>query len=254
MPDTGEQGWPRVYVPEIHDVHPGMRRELEAMIDVLPHAARPHAALLVVPDWMGRAPIAADRAFCAAVAALPGEKVLHGFTHSLGPDFWNWLFYGHDNRSEFARLGLAEAQRRVAAGLRAFSDAFGTVPRWFCAPRWQQSGAATQALAQAGIAAWMRGRGYETADGRLAALPALNFDEGERRLRNALLHRLREGRIARLLAAGRPFRVALHPADVGDPVAWRQVRGLFARLSAEGWRPVSAGEALSVLGGEPSAP
>ncbi|MBX3529213.1 MAG: DUF2334 domain-containing protein [Rhizobiaceae bacterium] len=248
MPDTREKGWSRVYVPEIHDIHPGMRRELDAMIDVLPQAALPAAALLVVPDWMGRSPIAADRAFCAAVSTLPGEKVLHGFTHSLGPDFWNWLFYGHDNRSEFARLGRDEAAGRLATGLRAFLEAFGIAPRWFCAPRWQQSAAATEALKEAGIGAWMTTGALVSAGGRRAALPALNFDEGERKLRNAILHRLREGRIARLLSAGRPFRVALHPADVGDPVAWGQVKRLFARLAAEGWRPVGADAALEALG------
>jgi predicted deacetylase len=241
------QGQSRIYVPEIHDVHPDMRRELDAMLGVMPKAAADAAALLVVPDWMGSAPIAADRGFCDAVAALPGEKVLHGQTHSLGPDFWNWLFYGHDNRSEFARLTKADASARLAQGIAAFGEAFGKQPRWFCAPRWQQSGAATEALREAGIAAWMRTTGYETADGRRAALPALNFDEGERQLRNAILHRLREGRIRRLLAAGRPFRVALHPADVNDPVAWAQVKRLFARLAAEGWRPVTADAVLVTL-------
>jgi predicted deacetylase len=254
MPDGNQQAWSRTYVPEIHDVHPGMLRELDAMTGVMPAAARDVAAILVVPDWMGAAPIAADRNFIAAVSALPGEKVLHGFTHSLGPDFWNWLFYGHDNRSEFARLGRHEAAGRIASGLKAFADAFGKLPRWFCAPRWQQSAAATEALKAAGIGAWMTGRGFSAADGRRADLPALNFDEGERKLRNAILHRLREGRISRLLAAGRPFRVALHPADVGDPVAWAQVTNLFARLAAEGWRPVSTDAALARLSQEGGRP
>lgn len=244
MPDGNAKGWSRIYVPEIHDVHPGMLRELDAMMGVLPEAARAVAALLVVPDWMGRSPIAADPGFRAAVSRLPGARVLHGFTHSLGPDLWNWLFYGHDNRSEFARLGRAAATARIEAGLRAFADAFGIAPRWFCAPRWQQSAAATGALKDAGIGAWMLATRFEAADGRRAAIPALNFDEGERRLRNALLHRLREGRIARLLAAGRPFRLALHPADVNDPVAWDQVVRLTRRLAAEGWQPVSADAAL----------
>jgi predicted deacetylase len=243
------QGQSRIYVPEIHDVHPGMRRELDAMLGVMPKAAADAAALLVVPDWMGHAPIAPDRGFCDAVSALPGEKVLHGQTHSLGPDFWNWLFYGHDNRSEFARLSSADAGARLAQGIAAFGEAFGLRPRWFCAPRWQQSRQATDALRGAGIDAWMLTSGYETAGGLAARLPALNFDEGDRRLRNAILHRFREGRIRRLLDAGRPFRVALHPADVNDPVAWAQVRHLFGRLAAEGWRPVTADAALSMLAG-----
>ena len=234
----------RFYVPEIHDVHPGMQRQLDAMLGVMPERARDVAALLVVPDWMGKNPLAGDPGFVSRLAALPGEKVLHGLTHSLGEDFWNWLFYGHDNRSEFARLGLADAQHRIDAGIGAMTSAFGRRPRWFCAPRWQQSAAATQALKAAGIEAWMQTGGLRDAAGRLAALPALNFDEGERRLRNAVLHRLREGRIARLLRRRLPFRVALHPADVDDAVAWRQVTRLFGALEAGEWVPVSIDEAL----------
>lgn len=236
--------WSRFYVPEIHDVYPGMEAELEAMIDVLPAPARAEAALLVVPDWQGHAAIGDSRPFVERVAALPGEKVLHGFTHSLGPDFLNWLLYGHDNRSEFARLDRAEAADRIGRGVEAFAG-LGVRPRWFCAPRWQQSAGARAALAAAGFEAFMAVRGYELLAGPSVPLPALNFDEGDRKLRNRVMHALRKGRIARLLAAGRPFRVALHPADVEDPVAWGQVERLFARLEGEGWEAVSPDAAVA---------
>lgn len=230
--------WSHFYIPEIHDVYPGMESELDAMLAVMPQAARQVAALLVVPDWQGRAPIAADGGFLARIKGLPGEKVLHGWTHSLGPDLLNWLLYGHDNRSEFARLSRAQAADRIARGLEAFA-AMGERPRWFCAPRWQQSGPTRAALQDAGIEACMLGDRLELFSGLSVPMPALNFDEGDRRLRNRVMHLLRRGRIERLLTAGEPFRVSLHPADVHDPVAWRQVKGLFARLEAGGWTPVS---------------
>lgn len=235
--------WSRFYVPEIHDIHPGMEAELEAMLGVLPEAARPAAALLVVPNWQGRAPIAGNERFCRRVAALPGEKVLHGWTHSLGPDFMNWLLYGHDNRSEFARLTQADAAGRLSQGLEAFGR-LGANPRWFCAPRWQQSPGARAALRDAGFAGCMLRDRLELFSGASAPLPALNFDEGDRKLRNRIMHRLREGTIGRLLDAARPFRVALHPADVRDRIAWDQVTRLFARLQGEGWTPLSADAAM----------
>jgi predicted deacetylase len=224
-------------------VYPGMERELDAMLGVLPPAARQAAALLVVPSWQGRAPVTADEGFCRRVAGLPGEKVLHGWTHSLGPDFLNWLLYGHDNRSEFARLNQPEAAARLARGLEAF-ETLGVKPRWFCAPRWQQSAGARAALKEAGLEACMFVDRLDLFAGVSVPLPALNFDEGDRRLRNQVMHYFREGRIDRLLASEKPFRIALHPADVHDPIAWKQVTQLFARLQAESWMPLSPDEAV----------
>lgn len=236
-------GWSRFYVPEIHDIYPGMETELDAMLGVLPTAARAVAALLIVPDWQGRAPVAADGAFGHRLARLPGEKVLHGLTHSLGSDFLNWLLYGHDNRSEFARLSKPEAAERIACGVEALHH-LGIAPRWFCAPRWQQSTGARAALEQAGLAGYMLHDSLELFSGASVPLPALNFDEGDRKLRNRVMHFLREGTIRRLLAGNTPFRVALHPADVRDPVAWDQVMRLFSRLHAEGWTPLSPDAAV----------
>jgi len=244
MTTVAPRSWFRFYVPEIHDIYPGMEAELDAMLGVLPPPARDVAALLVVPDWQGRAPIAGNSPFLGRLRAMPGEKVLHGWTHSLGPDFLNWLLYGHDNRSEFARLDGRQAAERIGRGVEAFAS-LGVKPRWFCAPRWQQSEAARAALAGVGFESYMLNRSLETFSGVSVPIPALNFDEGDRKLRNRIMHALRRGRIARLLAAARPFRVALHPADVRDPVAWEQVKGLFARLEGEGWQPVSPDMAVA---------
>lgn len=238
-----EPTWSRFYVPEIHDIYPGMERELDTMLGVLSEAARGVAALLVVPNWQGRAPVAESPALLRELATLPGEKVLHGWTHSLGPDFLNWLLYGHDNRSEFARLDEGQAAGRLARGLEGFA-ALGLKPRWFCAPRWQQSAGARAALAQAGFERFMLNRSLETFSGVSVPIAALNFDEGDRRVRNRIMHALRERRIARLLSSSAPFRVALHPADVRDATVWTQVEDLFARLEGEGWQPVSPDAAV----------
>lgn len=244
----------RFYVPEVHDIHPGMEGELDALLDVWPQEARWHLALLVVPNWQNRFPFDAAPAFARRVADLPGEKVLHGWTHSLGPDFWNWLMYGHDNRSEFAKLDRGEAQSRISAGMDAITNAFGAPPRWFCAPRWHQSDAATQALRAAGLSGYMLRGSLRLFTGERASLPSLCFDEGDRKLRSAIARNLRELTIERLFRAGNPFRVTLHPADVLDRAAWRQVERVMARLDAEGWTPVGPDEAVRRMQAVASSP
>ncbi|MEI2685616.1 MAG: DUF2334 domain-containing protein [Cypionkella sp.] len=91
----------RVYLPEIHDLHPGMAARIDPLLALLPHDARRVVAWSVVPDWQGRAPLTAHPGFCERLRGLEGDIVLHGLTHSLGPDWFNWVVYGHDNRSEF---------------------------------------------------------------------------------------------------------------------------------------------------------
>ena len=247
MANAGNDSATRFYVPEVHDIFPGMERELGALLDVWPAAARDKLALLVVPDWQNRFPLEASPEFVSRVAALPGEKVLHGYTHSLGPEFWNWLLYGHDNRSEFGKLTADEAMERITAGVKGFADNFGSRPRWFCAPRWHQSSAATGALRAAGFEGYMLRNSLRLFSGASASLPALCFDEGERRIRSAIARHLREFTIDRLFRTGRPFRITLHPGDVRDAPAWRQVKRVMRRLTDEGWTPLSLDEAMARL-------
>ena len=235
----------RFYVPEVHDIHPGMEDQLDALLGVWPEAARQHLALLIVPDWQGRYPLATAPDFVERISGLPGEKVLHGWTHSLGPDFWNWLMYGHDNRSEFARLNGEQAAARISAGVDAFKTHFGHAPRWFCAPRWHQSDAATQALRSAGFSGYMLRGALQLFSGDSAPLPSLCFDEGERRLRTMVARGLRELTIERLFRQGRPFRITLHPDDVRDGPTWRQVKRVMARLDNEGWMPLGLDDAVA---------
>jgi predicted deacetylase len=235
----------RYYIPEIHDVHPGMVDRLDDLVGVLPEEARRVAAVLIVPNWQGRHPVAEDGTFCARITRLAGEPVLHGWTHSLGPDLWNWIVCGHDDRSEFARLTEGEATQRLALALDAFKRAVGRRPRWFCAPRWAQGQGAERALRAAGLYGFMLHDRFETAAGAVARLPALCFDVGERRAQIALQRVVRTAAIARLLRRARPFRLTLHPSDVDLAGTWRQVRDLVSRLEGEGWSPLSVDDAVA---------
>jgi len=229
---------PRCYVPEIHDVHPGMAADLGRLVEAFPPAARPLAMMLVVPDWSGRYPLATHPAFVQRLKEFPGRKVLHGHTHTLGPDIWNSLFYGTENHSEFALLSAEEALAKLGRSMTEFKAAFGKAPGWFCAPRWQQNRATRAALETLKFEGFMLAGRYETVSGRRLEMPAVCFDDGGLAWRHVVNRAIRRRQIRRWLADGTPFRLTLHPADLLDPKTWRQVTDLMAALEAGGWTPL----------------
>jgi len=223
-----------VYLPEIHDLHPGMAARIDPLPALLPPDARAVVAWSVVPDWQGAAPLAANPGFCDRLRGLGGDIVLHGLTHSLGPDWFNSAVCGHDNRSGFPALTAPQAAHRLDAGRALLTAATGRVPLWFCAPRWQQSAWVAGLLRVRGFAGWMLGARLERADGTALPIPAPNFDEGARALPLAVGRLRRRGAIRRHLATGQAFRLVLHPDDLDRPASLRAIRALVAALEAGG--------------------
>lgn len=235
---------PRSYLPEIHDVHPGMEPELDRLLAALPAEAQPLALLLVVPNWFGKFPLAKFPKFVDRLKNLPGEKVLHGFTHTLGRDWWNTICYGTENHAEFAALSQTAAHDRLEQSTKMLTDALGQKPRWFCAPRWQQNAAARSALAALGFHGCMLSGRCETFSGRRFDMPAICFDDGGLAWRHAGGRLHRGWLIRRWLAHDTPFRLTLHPNDLADPKTWRQATELIATLQERGWKPLAFTDAL----------
>ena len=236
LDDAGLAG---VYLPEIHDLAPGVADLADRMTAAFPRAARDRIARLIVPNWQGVQPLEAAPAFSARLRGMGGTPVLHGWTHSKGPDALNWLLYGHDDRSEFARLDADETADRLDRGIAMCRAALGGVPRWFCAPRWQGNPHLEAALAARGFRGVMT-RGAIVEFGQPPVpIPALNFDEGARWFKIAPGLALRGMAIRRLLHTRRPFRLVLHPDDLSRPATFAQFRAVAARLEADGWQPVS---------------
>lgn len=211
---------------------------LEDMIAAFPVAARAHMVHLVVPNWQAHAPLEGDPGFAARLRELEGTMVLHGWTHSAGADLANRVFYGHDNRSEFARLDATETRRRLAQGKAMLHRCLDQPPRWFCAPRWQGNRHLETALHALDFQGVMTLRGLNDLQGRQMALPALNFDNGGRAVMIALAQALRHVQIRSLLARRRPFRLVLHPDDLSRPMVIAQFRRLVRQLEDEGWQPL----------------
>ncbi len=234
---------PKRYIPEIHDVHPRMMPALERLLGALPDEASRLAPLLVVPDWAGDSALDCHPEFVEMLRQLQGEKVLHGLTHSLGPDWWNRFAYGTENHAEFASLSEDQATARLTTAHKLHTEAFG-LPRWFCAPRWQQNAIVKTVLGRLGFEGFMLGSRYEKLSGARAAIPAICFDDGGHAWRHVAGRLQRKAMIRRWLANNTPFRLTLHPADLEDPKTWQQLTELVATLKGEGWQPLAFDDAL----------
>ena len=243
MADTG---WRKIYLPEIHDLYPGMKPGAPALADLFPQAARDRIAWSIVPNWQGRSVLTDHPDSAAEIGALPGTPVLHGWTHSLGPDVLNWVFYGHDNRSEFRSLSRAEAADRLDKATGTMERALGAAPEWFCAPRWQQAAPVEAELRARGFRGHLAMAGLKVYEGGMIPMPAVNFDEGERAWKRALAAPPRRALIRRILRAGRPFRFVLHPDDALRPSIRQEIRALSDRLDRAGWWPVTLEEAVAL--------
>lgn len=234
----------KTYLPEIHDLYPSMAAKLETMIGAFPAQARAHIVYSVVPNWMGREPLTEAPDFAARIADLPGVLALHGLTHTQGPSWINWVLYGHENRSEFAGLSGPETARRLDEGLAIFAAAGLPRPSWFCAPRWTPSASLNAGLFQRGFAGVLARGGFDLPDAQVK-IPPLNFDEGERSWKIGPGRVLRDGVINRLMRAGQPFRLVLHPDDLDHPKTFAQFQRTVARLEAEGWTPAPLSEFIA---------
>ena len=101
----------------IHDVSPAWTDEVEAAL-ALCAAAGVRPALLVVPNFHGRAPLLDDARFCARLRELQAaghEIYLHGFFHRSGERYESGATAG-------TRLGWLFAQRVVSGGEAEMSD------------------------------------------------------------------------------------------------------------------------------------
>ena len=227
---------PRLFLPEVHDLHPGMADRIDALRDLIPPESRHAISWLVVPNWQDKEPISHAPDLANRLRGLGGTQVLHGWTHSRGRDWANFIMYGHDNRSEFRGITTAEATVRLDFAHAMFRTINGTAARWFCAPRWQQTLALGQLLRARGYHGWLDRQSVALATGDRLLIPALNFDDGERRLPQAFGHLRRRGAIRSLLATGQSFRLALHPDDLDRPAILRQISDLVSALHDSGWQ------------------
>jgi len=215
----------------IHDVTPAHADRIARLEAQIAYATRGSAAyaMLVVPDFHGRAPIRHDRAFHAWLRARADagvEMLLHGWfhrdtaTHS-GAAAWK-AKHMTAGEGEFLGLARADAAARLRDGRAMLEDILGRAVPGFVAPAWLYGDGARAALADEGFAfaedhmrVWQPQTGAVLAKG-----PVVSYAS---RSRARILSSLAWSRVATTVLAGyRTVRVALHPHDVDVPALGRE--------------------------------
>jgi len=226
-------------VVSIHDVAPASAEQTARWcsdVDSLGIAV----SLLVIPgEWRGmRLSDAPDLARVLAERARRGDEiVLHGLTHTAGPEGpWHRRAVGRAvarGAAEFAALDVAQARQRLRDG-RAFLSAVGLAAAGFCPPGWLASPGSVTALADEGFSYVTTHRGLLDLRSRRThwgfALSHRPGGAGER-LGVALM----SAAARRTTARGGLIRIALHPDDLSRPgLRDATVRTIEAVLAAGG--------------------
>lgn len=231
---------PRVHV-SIHDVSPAWDAEVEAALDMCrAHGIRP--ALLVVPNFHGRAPLEGHPRYAARLRELAAEGheiMLHGFFHEARradegprgdgrPTGLARLFAQRvvsAGEAELSDVTRAEARERVTRGLATLESAGlradGFVPPAWSAPAWLEP-----LLAELGL---RYTEDHSTVSDPVARVRVtsvvFNFASRTRARRVTSSLFCRAGRpLARMF----PTRVALHPGDMRHARLRREAQDLLA--------------------------
>lgn len=234
----------------IHDVSPAWAEEVEHALEACARVgAKP--ALLVVPNFHGRAPLGDDARFCARLRDLQSaghEIYLHGFFHESrgatserGAARMKWLFAQRvvsGGEAEFSDVTPAEARARLDDGERVLREA-GLRIDGFVAPAWSFPSWLLPMLGARGYRFTEdHTRVYDPARKRARASVVLNYAS---RSPSRLFSTVAYCRVAKHARAVVPARVAIHPADMRFLLLRREVDHLLAWAADD---VVARGEAL----------
>ncbi|MEU5879117.1 polysaccharide deacetylase family protein [Spirillospora sp. NPDC047279] len=242
MKDSPGKGFP--FVVSVHDVAASTAEPVARWLDDLDERGVP-ATLLLIPGPFGGGPGltgAPDLVSFAHKAAGRGHELsLHGFLHEGVPGGPRWRHHVNSlvarGAGEFWSLTENEARDRLRAGLEALADAdIGVVG--FTPPGWLASPGTRRALAALGFAYWTSHLAvHRLPDGPPVRMPALSHRPGGFGERTGARLMVEASRV--LSRAGRPFRIALHPADLARPGLRRAALTAIDRAVAAGGRPVT---------------
>jgi predicted deacetylase len=220
----------------IHDVSPAWTDEVEAALALCAtKGIRP--ALLVVPNFHGRAPLLDDAPFCARLRSLQAvghEIYLHGFFHRSREHFEAgsptervaWLFaqrVASGGEAEMSDVSPDEGRARLEEGERVLRAADLRIDG-FVAPAWSMPPWLLPLLGERGCRFTEDHlRVYDPQARRARASVVLNWAT---RSPGRLLSTVAWCRLARHARAIAPARIAIHPGDM----RYRLVRGEIERL------------------------
>ncbi len=217
----------------IHDVSPVWAAEVEAALALCGDVGvRP--ALLVVPNFHGRAPLLDDPKFCERLRGLQGlghEIYLHGFYHrsrdaydaSAGVGRLAWLFAQHvqsGGEAEMSDVSAEEGRRRIDEGQEIFAQA-GLRADGFVAPAWSMPRWLMPLLSERGFRFTEDHlRVYDPVARRARPSVVLNWATRSPARLASTLAWCRAAKIAKAIV---PARIAIHPGDMGYLVVRREI-------------------------------
>jgi predicted deacetylase len=242
VPDTEQ----RALCVSIHDVAPATWPDCLRLWQAVREVADIPLTWLVVPRYHGvRSESAAFDAALAGLLAQGHELALHGYTHldtgppplSLREAFARRVFTRREG--EFAAIGRAQAQRRLALGCAWFA-ARGWPVQGFVAPAWLLGEGAWEALRATPFLYTttlrrfycLRGQDGVSAAEPPPALYAPSLVYSARNAAGRGASRLAMSLGASMLAQAPLVRLSLHPPDARHPALLRHMQQLAESLLA----------------------
>jgi predicted deacetylase len=227
----------------IHDVSPFWSDELEIALDLCAsRGVRP--ALVVVPNFHGKAPLLDNGAFCSRIRGLQREGheiYLHGFFHqsrrkydvTLGTGHIAWLFAQHvasRGEAEMSDVSMDEGRARIEDGERVLLAAKLRVDG-FVAPAWSMPPWLLPLLREHGYRFTEdHVRVYDPAGGRSRPSVVLNWAT---RSPVRVLSTVAWCRAAKYVRGVVPARIAIHPADMRYRLVRREIERILDWASGD---------------------
>ncbi len=213
----------------IHDVSPAYEAQVFHLLDLC-HARGIKPALLVVPNFHQRAPLADAPTFVDAVRMLgvDHELFLHGYTHRSAERTGMRAFVDQRivsaGEAEFSNLTVTECAALVDAGERVMRDLSLRIDG-FVPPAWTMPKGLVEVLAA---------RGYAYTEDHLTVQrpktgevwPSLVVNFASRSQTRAITTTV-FSRLSMLLSLGVRTRVALHPTDLRVPFLHNEIARLL---------------------------
>jgi predicted deacetylase len=230
----------------IHDVSPEFEPAVDQLYDQLTRLVRGPIAMLVVPDFWHKAPLAGAPAYRAKLRAWADagvEMLLHGWSHRdettrhRGLASWK-ARHMTAGEGEFLGLSREEAVRRLREGRAAVEDAIGRRVTGFVAPAWLYGDGAKEALAEEGFdVAEDHFRVWRPRDGSIVARGPVITWASRSRVHTA--SSLAFAAFARRALSPLPtLRIGVHPGDVRNPSIIKSIEDTV-RISAAGRQSVT---------------